>query len=1309
MQSLSLCVFGQSCSSGLNANVPNCHAEVQPPCVMPSCPSHIEPQLDHCIQQICTPPVVPPAAWAAGTHSDFMPNTSSATLIDQAGYRAGFGPRIGYGSRGACIRSCDEFVSSGNSTGWQGGYELQTALVSSTGSNVQGARCAGTAKTLCPVFYCHNAENNNNPYINRGTIENAQLSTYNHAEHAENTQCANSINCYSARNYGSQNALSLAGGKSANGLLLGSVNLPHAFELDLGSHQPIIQASNLQPVTITIGGFLGANGTIVGGMHQLIEPGQMVTAAQFVALEQVATTGQQTLVVTGCGTAISGLITLIGGQAAGQNILSSIQIPTRVVLNTIGFTDSNPLSVTGAMQVHGSLFALQQTANVTSALQLGSLVVGGRGLISDSLSNHNFFNNIFSSNGLTLGVLGNVTNQGTISASSGTLSINSGGTIANVSVVATTPAVISAPTVNLYTGSGSVTNSGQIIASTDNVQFNAPNTQNININNHNGTIQAAQAINVRNADYTGKTNIILSGGDWLSKQVNLNAGCGIATANIGNVTGPINTNAGEAHISAATENLIIGNTNLSGDPNYFNTAGSVTIAGNLNFSGQALAIVASNNIVTATGAGTIDTSSASDNGGAITMIAGASFTSSGASSGTNDTTTTLTISGGNTTGGYIDLNGSVSGSNVAITSLTSASTHNGDDGGNITLVAFNGSGSNAGTITAPTAVTINSSGKGAGENGNVTMIAGAASGTAITTGSITSDAGNNNSGHVTLAVATPTVSSNGMTILNGTIISGSVTVGTIQAGAIALQSITAANSSTTSITTGGNITINGAVNAGKTGTLIINASGATSSIFNGAGSTQTITAEAISLLQGGGSALTLIQNGYGSPITITGMGANNFTLISSNTSTAPHSLTISTGSNITIGSAGNVTLGVDSPGSGLISLTATGTSTISAGIATTIRADTIVLSQGGGNALTLTQNGTANPITVAGMGANNFTLVSSNTSTAPTSLTISTGSNITIGSAGNTTLGVNSPASGLISLTATGTSTILAGITTTIRANTIVLSQGGGASVITLSQGSVGGATTVAGFGANNFTLQGANTTTAPSSLTIKTGNGIAINSSVSVGASGTMSLTTTGSTSITNNAISNLQYTLTTGTLTLAQGAANIVTFSGTTTPAIQMLVGAFTMGYSTNASLTVSTVGNIAMSSGNYINVPTLNLTSTSNSIGTSGSAILVRNGAAGTVTLTANASATNQNVYIQSANGTTGNISLSGASSAGSSGTFSISGSSGGITLGGTASVSTNATGASAGNISLTAAAVELLLMVPVKPPPPVTLIA
>ena len=166
---------------------------------------------------------------------------------------------------------------------------------------------------------------------------------------------------------------------------------------------------------------------------------------------------------------------------------------------------------------------------------------------------------------------------------------------------------MTAQNVHLSSGTGSFTNSGLISATAGNVRFNTPNpAQNITIANAGGTIEASNSIYIRGPDYAGDADATLLGGDWFSKQVNIYSGGGTANADIGKITGRINTHAWEAHVKAHTDNLIIGDMDLPGDPSYFNTGGAVTIAGNLNFSGEALAIVAATNIVTAAGAGTAD-------------------------------------------------------------------------------------------------------------------------------------------------------------------------------------------------------------------------------------------------------------------------------------------------------------------------------------------------------------------------------------------------------------------------------------------------------------------------------------------------------------------------------------------------------------------------------------------------------------------------------------------------------------------------------------------------------------------------------
>ena len=367
-------------------------------------------------------------------------------------------------------------------------------------------------------------------------------------------------------------------------------------------------------------------------------------------------------------------------------------------------------------------------------------------------------------------------------------------------------ATIAGTSVNLSSGTGKFTNSGSINATGGNIAFNAPNSINITIANNKGKIQAFNgAINVRDANYAGTANITLTSGNYLSQQLNLNAGTGVVDVNAGEITGTVNTTAGAEHLSAATANLILGNSFISGDPTYYNTAGAITIAGTLNFSGQDLAIVANTNIATAAGAGSINTSSSSANGGNITMIAGVSFTSTGGASGNNNTTSTLSNFAATAAGGKIDLN-----SGTAITSLNSASSHSGSSGGNITLIAFGGTGSGAGTITLPSAVTVTSGGAGGGSNGNITIIAGASSGTSISIGPINTTGGSGTGGNVYLLTAAPTITGSPI-ITNGTLSGGTFTGGAIKGANIYAGAITAAGDVT--INTNGSFNQEGIISA----------------------------------------------------------------------------------------------------------------------------------------------------------------------------------------------------------------------------------------------------------------------------------------------------------------------------------------------------------------------------------------------------------------------------------------------------------------------------------------------------------------
>ncbi len=435
-----------------------------------------------------------------------------------------------------------------------------------------------------------------------------------------------------------------------------------------------------------------------------------------------------------------------------------------------------------------------------SLVNMGSIVVGAnagsKGQTLDTISASNIYNasgasissaassGAIKSTGMSLNADGTFYNSGTVSSSS-VLNI-SAPTVSNISVArssagAAQPVIKASDNVNLNTQT--LTNSGLIASSTGNVNFVGNGTSaNINVNGAGGTIEALKGnINFNNEGYAGSSNITVIGGDYLSKQVNLNAGIGAIEVNVDEISGVVNGAGDSSHITAATNNLQLGNICVSGDPTYFNTKGDVTITGSLTGDPD-LAIVASGNIIANAAANsTIDTSAktANTNGGNIIMVAGADFTPSPTSSGSSTTsgggdtgTTTLTVTDkGSKTGGYVDLSGVIitGKKDTSITAINASGTGTGSDG-NVTFVAFKGSEKNSGDIAVASSsntgtVTITTAGgtPSPATNGQVTLIG---NGGLVYAQSIVS------SGNVSIYGAAPSLGGGTIQINNGTVISG---------------------------------------------------------------------------------------------------------------------------------------------------------------------------------------------------------------------------------------------------------------------------------------------------------------------------------------------------------------------------------------------------------------------------------------------------------------------------------------------------------------------------------------------------------
>ncbi len=506
--------------------------------------------------------------------------------------------------------------------------------------------------------------------------------------------------------------------------------LPEGFAMDLSSTEASMAAQNAQPVNIYTEGALGANGAITGGVAQTVNPGQMVTPAQYMAISQIMSGLEQTLVLSAAGAAAAGFASV---SPATMSVLESLHIPVGVSLNSIGFNAASAFNVAGAATVNGALYAIQQNQAATAVLNLGSLLVGPGAMLTTNLPSYSaMLGNVLASSGLTMNIAGSMTNYGTI-ATSGPLSVLAGGAIYNQTLAGMPQASMVAQSVAMSSLASTIVNSGIITALSGNISMASQLASNLSVLNSGGVLQALNgSINFRSQDFTGKFHLDVLGGDLLAQQINMYSGDGVVNLYANDVTGRVNITAGEAHVTAATNNLVLGNLNLSGDPTFYNLnpLGDVTIDGDLNFSGQDLAIVANRNVVTSTNAGSINTSSTTGKGGSVTIVAGANFSASYTPSGSapaswptsgvivnpatpifNDQDLVLQITGPSNNGGKIDL---VTGGAISTFSTKSTAPYPGNAaGGNVTLVAFQGSSSpdpNAGTIKLPINLTITTGG-----------------------------------------------------------------------------------------------------------------------------------------------------------------------------------------------------------------------------------------------------------------------------------------------------------------------------------------------------------------------------------------------------------------------------------------------------------------------------------------------------------------------------------------------------------------------------------------------------------------------
>lgn len=641
---------------------------------------------------------------------------------------------------------------------------------------------------------------------------------------------------------------------------------PNATVVDLNSTQQSVAATALPDFS--------AVSINVGEQTRAVSSTDFLTPAEAIAVMQVLGQGQQSIQLSTQGNAVGGTFQVTSALTAN---LHSLVIPQGVTAIS-DFANLSSLTMTGDFVNSGTFYAVSSSAAVTQAVissaNISNLagatlttVVPAQGLAGCS--------NLVSTLSLVLSATNNIYNAGTI-ASSADLTLSAGGTITNASTASITAVMQAANNINLL--NSFITNSGVISAQTGNLNIASVMAENIVVNNIAGRLEAALgAINIRDAAFSEKNHTLLWGGDIAAEVLNIHSGSGIVNVNVHDLLGLTNIYAGEAHVHAATNSLNLGTIELSGDPTFYNTLGDVTINSPLVFSGAPLAIVAKGDIITASGVGAISTSSALLSAGAITMVAGADvhLVSGGPDDvlppGTGDFTTELEIRGASSTGGSIILTNVTSLEAEGSTSLGTG------DGGAITLIAFaNPEDGSKGVISVPTGITIKTGGRH--ENGNVTIIAGAESGTAITTGAInvnsigSSSNVNDTSKDTILAyAATPELTDSTYVYILAGVMTGSFTPGEIQAASMSLGTLTA-KAGNMDLAAGANVTVSSIANSSSTGSGSY--TGGTVQIAAGGDVTVgTITSNAVS--SGSGGVVDISGDGAVSASSVTANAASS--------------------------------------------------------------------------------------------------------------------------------------------------------------------------------------------------------------------------------------------------------------------------------------------------------------------------------------------------------------------------------------------------------------------------------------------------
>lgn len=654
-------------------------------------------------------------------------------------------------------------------------------------------------------------------------------------------------------------------------------NVDARLNLDLSSAQSdIVLGQNLfgdsSSITVT-----------VGGAEKTFTAGSKVTAAEYAAILQ-STHGGQTLVIDNKGRASGGDLNFETLTASGDNLkLSSLVIPEQVA--AIGdFSRSSDVKLKGDVTNFGSIYAIaNRDGGSTASISTHNLTNEQSGLIS-SVPNASLGSNLATNVDLKLRADDTLSNQGKIE-SSGDLTLSAGSQLINGDAKGQSATIVAHNNLNL--DAPSISNAGSMSATNGNVNVTSPSVDgttsgSINFNNDGGTVQALNGnINFGDASAAGKPDLNITGGDWLSKEFNINNADGATTVDVKNLTGTVNLHSGTAQISAQSADLNLGEFVVSGDPTIKDT-GNVSITGNVTTNGGPITYIAGMNILIDPGV-TISTANGAGAGGSLLMVAGAAYEDQNTLGHSGETW----ITGSSGLGGGIYMNGT-GGATITSNGTTSA--------GNIQMIAFPSTdGLTNGEVFIQSS-TITAQGGAGNSNGNVTIIARGIDVGSINARGTGSTAGTGNIILNTLNNAALTAAQVKIDDASGAILSGGFTTGSalISPEAITVGNLTAGG--TTSLNSGQFITTSAISSTGSV-SLISSTSTTTTSIASIAG-TVTVNAGTSAVTTGisGSGDVTLTT---GTNLSTNGISTGGNLLITAGTDVIASSITATGSANIT--------------------------------------------------------------------------------------------------------------------------------------------------------------------------------------------------------------------------------------------------------------------------------------------------------------------------------------------------------------------------------------------------------------------------